>query len=96
MTELYKTQVFLPKGLEEKLNVKHYIILGKDGCGQCELAQKTLTERGDKFEYVDVTLPENELYMQLFKINKWTKVPQIFKNSVWVGSFQDLRKIIEL
>ena len=68
-----------------------YKIYSKAGCIFCDAAMELLEAKG--IEYEEIKVPGNEEAMELFKMNKFKTVPQIFTDrDVWIGGFQDLKK----
>jgi len=68
-----------------------YKVYSKAGCIFCDAAMELLEEKG--IEYEEIKVPGNEEATNLFKMNKFKTVPQIFTDrDVWIGGFQDLKK----
>jgi glutaredoxin len=68
-----------------------YKVYSKAGCIFCDAAMELLEEKG--IEYEEIKVPGNEEATNLFKMNKFKTVPQIFTDKdVWIGGFQDLKK----
>jgi glutaredoxin 3 len=68
-----------------------YKVYSKAGCIFCDAAMELLEEKG--IEYEEIKVPGNEKATNLFKMNKFKTVPQIFTDrDVWIGGFQDLKK----
>jgi len=72
-----------------------YKVYSKAGCIFCDAAMELLEEKG--IEYEEIKVPGNEEATNLFKMNKFKTVPQIFTDrDVWIGGFQDLKKKVEI
>jgi len=68
-----------------------YKVYSKAGCIFCDAAMELLEAKG--IEYEEIKVPGNEEATNLFKMNKFKTVPQIFTDrDVWIGGFQDLKK----
>ena len=68
-----------------------YKVYSKAGCIFCDAAMELLEEKG--IEYEEIKVPGNEEATNLFKMNNFKTVPQIFTDrDVWIGGFQDLKK----
>ena len=68
-----------------------YKIYSKAGCIFCDAAMELLEAKG--IEYEEIKVPGNEEAMELFKMNRFKTVPQIFTDrDVWIGGYEDLKK----
>jgi len=69
-------------------------IYSQDGCMYCNLSKILMMERGIEFEEIDVRSDDEA--KSLFKMNGFKTVPQIFTDrDVYIGGYQDLKKIFE-
>ena len=70
-----------------------YKVYSKAGCIFCDAAMDLLEQKG--IEYEEVKVPGNEEAMNLFKMNRFKTVPQIFTDrDVYVGGYQDLKSAL--
>lgn len=68
-----------------------YKVYSKAGCIFCDAAMELLEEKG--IEYEEIKVPGNEEAIELFKMNRFKTVPQIFTDrDVWIGGYEDLKK----
>jgi len=69
-------------------------IYSQDGCMYCNLSKILMMERGIEFEEIDVRSDDEA--KSLFEMNGFKTVPQIFTDrDVYIGGYQDLKKIFE-
>jgi len=69
-----------------------YTIYSKAGCIFCDAAMELLKENG--IEYQEIKVPGNEEATELFKVNGFKTVPQIFTDrDVYIGGYNDLKKM---
>ena len=73
---------------------KTYKIYSKAGCIFCDAAMELLEKK--EIPYEEIKVIGNEKAMNLFKMNRFKTVPQIFTDKdVWVGGYQDLKKNLD-
>ena len=66
-------------------------VYSRDGCIFCDAAMELLEGKGIKYE--EIKVPGNKEAENLFKMNRFRTVPQIFTDrDVYVGGYQDLKK----
>ena len=66
-------------------------VYSRDGCIFCDAAMELLEDKGIKYE--EIKVPGNKEAENLFKMNRFRTVPQIFTDrDVYVGGYQDLTK----
>ena len=70
-----------------------YKVYSKAGCIFCDAAMGLLKEKG--IQYEEIKVPGNEEAENLFKMNGFKTVPQIFTDrEVYIGGYQDLKRIL--
>jgi len=69
-----------------------FYIYGTERCGFCTRAKELLESFNIPYTYQDVTTEQGLLDM--FKMNGWKTVPQIFEDDKHIGGFDKLRKYI--
>lgn len=70
-----------------------YSVYGKPNCAGCEQAKALLESKGIGYEYVDVMRTPSA--QALFRENGFRSVPQIYKDGVHLGSFNELKTSLE-
>lgn len=71
--------------------MKKWKVYSRDGCIFCDAAMEILEEKG--IQYEEIKVPGNEEATNLFKMNRFKTVPQIFTDrDVWIGGYEDLKK----
>lgn len=71
--------------------MKKWKVYSRDGCIFCDAAMEILEEKGIGYE--EIKVPGNEEATNLFKMNRFKTVPQIFTDrDVWIGGYEDLKK----
>jgi len=71
--------------------MKKWTVYSKAGCIFCDAAMELLEAKGIKYD--EIKVPGNEEATNLFKINRFKTVPQIFTDKdVYVGGYNDLKK----
>lgn len=68
------------------------IIYTRDWCGFCDAAKSLLSEKGVKFEEIDLGENPEKLKEMIEKSNRRT-VPQIFIDGKSVGGFDDINAL---
>ena len=69
-----------------------YIVYGASFCGWCKQAKELLESKGVSFTYVDI---QKEDWSEIAEKNNFKTIPQIFKDGVHLGGFQELVKEFE-
>ena len=65
-------------------------VYSRDGCIFCDAAMELLEGKGIKYE--EIKVPGNKEAENLFKMNRFRTVPQIFTDrDVYVGGYQNLK-----
>ena len=60
-------------------------VLSTPTCHKCKFVAKHLDAKGVDYEYIDLSLPENAAWVELFRARGLTNVPQTFKgDSEWI------------
>ncbi len=70
-----------------------YYIYGTEGCKYCTYAREFLESNEEEYTYQDVTMDQG--LMDIFKMNGFRTVPQIFKGNVHIGGFSELVEMVE-
>lgn len=70
-----------------------YYIYGTENCGFCTRAKEILDSKNEEYTYQDVTMDQG--LMDMFKMNGWRTVPQVFYNDKHVGGYKELVKYLE-
>jgi glutaredoxin len=71
-----------------------YVVLGHSQCRYCKDAIQLLATRGRSFTYLDAHSPHQADLLAQVKAEGYTTVPQIWKDNVRVGGFEDLQKTL--
>jgi len=69
-----------------------FYIYGTSSCGFCDRAKDLLESNNLEYTYQDVTMDQG--LIDLFKMNGWKTVPQIFEDEKHIGGFDKLKKYI--
>lgn len=70
-----------------------YSVYSKAGCIFCDAAIELLKEKN--IEFKEIKVPGNQEAIDLFKMNGFKTVPQIFTDrDVYIGGYQDLKKML--
>ena len=69
-----------------------YKVYSRDGCIFCDAAMELLKEKN--IEFTEIKITGNQEAIDLFKMNGFKTVPQIFTDrDVYIGGYQDLKKM---
>lgn len=70
-----------------------YKVYSRDGCIFCDAAMELLKEKN--IEFTEIKITGNQEAIDLFKMNGFKTVPQIFTDrDVYIGGYQDLKKML--
>jgi len=69
-----------------------FYIYGTERCGFCTRAKELLESFNIPYTYQDVTMDQG--LIDMFKMNGWKTVPQVFEDDVHIGGFDKLKKYI--
>ena len=69
-----------------------FYIYGTSSCGFCDRAKDLLESNNLEYTYQDVTMDQG--LIDMFKMNGWKTVPQIFEGEKHIGGFDKLKKYI--
>ena len=70
-----------------------YTIYSKSGCIFCDAAMELMKE--NNIQYKEIKVTGNQEAIDLFKMNGFKTVPQIFTDrDVYVGGYQDLKTML--
>lgn len=70
-----------------------YYIYGTSSCKYCDMAKELLDIRNEEYSYQDVSM--DQALIDIFKVNGWKTVPQIFKDDKHIGGYTDLVEYLE-
>jgi len=69
-----------------------FYIYGTSSCGFCDRAKDLLESNSLEYTYQDVTMDQG--LIDMFKMNGWKTVPQIFEDEEHIGGFDRLKRYI--
>lgn len=68
-------------------------IYGTERCGFCDKAKELLESFDILYSYQDVTTDQG--LIDMFKMNGWKTVPQIFEEEKYIGGYSELVKYLK-
>lgn len=69
------------------------ILFGKDNCPHCVILKNYLDEQGIEYEYVDATIPRNQILLQQYAPCV-RSVPQLVSNGKLIGDTKAVMRAI--
>jgi glutaredoxin 3 len=76
-----------------KTSTKLIVIYSMEGCGYCDMAKDLLTEKGIKFESVEL-LNNHDLIAKLMNQTGQKTVPYVYVDGKFIGGYQNLKNLV--
>lgn len=70
-----------------------FYIYGTERCGFCDQAKELLESFNITYTYQDVSTDQG--LIDMFKMNGWKTVPQIFEEEKYIGGYSELVKYLK-